>query len=156
MPKSTPDSAAASTPRQCGIDGAEKMIKISTMKANELRIGNWVDVNGKFCKVESISHDGINYTDETDHYEDQSYNYILWCSIFDPIPLTHEILKKAGFVSFEDGWYGLTPFRKGYMWTWNIYDRHLQWNGNIVPCQYLHQLQNLYFALTGEELNIEL
>jgi hypothetical protein len=27
---------------------------------------------------------------------------------------------------------------------------------NELPCEYLHQLQNLYFALTGEELEINL
>lgn len=48
-----------------------------------------------------------------------------------PIPLTNEIRKKAGdFVDFSA----------------NHYD-HIQ---------YVHQLQNLYFALTGEELNINL
>jgi hypothetical protein len=113
------------------------------MKANELRVGNWIiGCNGKYLQ---ICEDGMEILMGARNYGD-----------FDLIPLTHEILKKAGFVSFEDGWYGLTPFRKGYMWTWNIYDRHLQWNGNIVPCQYLHQLQNLYYALTGEELNIDL
>jgi hypothetical protein len=119
------------------------------MKANELRIGNWVDVNGKPCKVESISDDGINYTDETDHYEDESYNYILWCSIFDPIPLTLEILKKSGVswtaneVEMQDNQIAVSL--------------HLYFEGwNSPALHYVHQLQNLYFCLTGEELNIEL
>jgi hypothetical protein len=119
------------------------------MKANELRIGNWVDVNGKFCKVQSISDDGINYTDETDHYEDQSYNYILWCSIFDPIPLTPEILEKAGFEKGLNGYF----FKGGV--EYNL-KRHMLEGFGYCEILYLHQLQNLYYALTGEELNIEL
>lgn len=64
-------------------------------------------------------------------------------------PLTEEWLEK----------FGLSPD-----WTWKINEpvrgtifqdgKAYGWNHNI-PLQYVHQLQNLYFALTGEELTIK-
>jgi len=79
------------------------------------------------------------------------------------IPLTPEILEKCGFV--EDK-YNPGRFEK------EIDDQHKlvygSYDGIILECddtfynielskiQYVHQLQNLYFALTGNELNINL
>jgi len=71
--------------------------------------------------------------------------------IVEPIPLTEEWLVKFGFkrsstpnqltlgrfsyeLSYSDLYYGLSRMGK---------------------CKYLHQLQNLYFALTQEELEIQ-
>ena len=47
---------------------------------------------------------------------------------FEPIPITEELLIKFGFNEYV--------------------------NTNIYPIKYVHQLQNLYFALIGEELII--
>jgi hypothetical protein len=143
------------------------------MKANELRIGNWVDVNGKPCKVASISDDGINYTDETDHYEDESYNYILWYSIFDPILLTPEILEKAGAIritweneDFPSRYELSLGLSEGIDIWYDSYfdDFFLRSYGNDgydpiiekIKFYSLHQLQNIFYALTGEELEIKL
>lgn len=76
-----------------------------------------------------------------------------------PIPLTPEILEKAGFKKLSYDF----EFWKNSMWRLKQHKLNNEWYlthcGEEVDCikiKYLHQLQNLYFALTGEELNIEL
>jgi hypothetical protein len=76
-----------------------------------------------------------------------------------PIALTPEILEKCGFKLLSD-FYGL-QHTYGYIAilfensTLMIEDLHDD-SVNIKAPKYLHQLQNLYFALTGEELQIKL
>lgn len=71
-----------------------------------------------------------------------------------PIPLTPEVLEKAGFKQFEISWDLLIYYP-------DIYLRYE--NGSIkmgikhdTKVKHLHSLQNLIFALTGEELEINL
>lgn len=84
------------------------------------------------------------------------------------IPLTPEILEKAGFVSNRWGGWMLHLYDRDYLMcgvnmdvyidkptidqdgTWYDFDVH------VVECKYVHQLQNLYFALTNQPLKIEL
>lgn len=85
---------------------------MDTMKANELMIGNLVRVNKNVCikkdtvvKVKAI--DGDNFLREDglkgcatcevigDYFRS---TYGVWCEYLAPIPLTHEILTKNGFV----------------------------------------------------------
>jgi hypothetical protein len=118
------------------------------MKASELRIGNYhlykiVDVIDKrqewweSCKTDI--HDLI-ILDKKE------------CPNYAPIPLTEEWLLKLGFVSnpYQD------RYEKGRL--------HIEcdktkgeiclWIESMPHIKYIHQLQNLYFALTGEELTI--
>ena len=70
----------------------------------------------------------------------------------EPIQLTEDILLKCGFSKangYKQGGYEITTYEDGY-----ILDNGYQIMGKTFF--YLHQLQNLYFALTNEELNIEL
>ena len=77
----------------------------------------------------------------------------------DPIELTPEILKKCGFELSgarlneiqitELNEIQITEFEEGYILV--IYSEY-EYGKKI---KYLHQLQNLYFALTGQELTIE-
>lgn len=122
------------------------------MDVKQLRIGNWVAFNSnnpkdlvdKYCTV-----------DET-VFIDYSQGY----DLYDPIPLTPEILEKAGFELKVNGRQILninSLFEFG--------ESHEHPNSVILYChcrcasshiQYLHQLQNLYFILCGKELQIEL
>jgi hypothetical protein len=78
---------------------------------------------------------------------------------FNPIPLTPEILEKAGF-NMEgkyiwlkiDEAFELCTFASGTPGVGLYFEG--QWLGDTF--NYLHQIQNLFFALTGEELKIEL
>lgn len=114
------------------------------MKSNELRIGNYVNIDGDALYVTGSD---IAYFE----YNDKEYT---------AIPLTPEILEKAGFVSNS-----IVPFIKGrlaitarhdqdYIFEWCKRDD--QFGSPGTSFKYVHELQNLYFALTGEELPIEL
>ena len=114
------------------------------IQANELRTGNWVDVcNCLMEQVVEIYPDSIS-TLTRNHIVD-----------YMPIPLTPEILEGAGFKNGDKrlsrqmvlAW----SFGKEFWVENNDGDTILE-----IKCEYLHQLQNLYFALTGEELNIEI
>jgi hypothetical protein len=87
--------------------------------------------------------------------------------IGEPIPLTPEILEKCGFndsgESVGSHWYyklvsiptnhinvtyelSLFTTEEGGKYGINLEEQYFGY------CQFLHQLQNIYFALTGEEL----
>jgi hypothetical protein len=84
---------------------------------------------------------------------------------FEPIPLTEEWLIKFGFDKREssvcDAFYiGINPITKDWLfdivWLKNMMDYSYEgfpfYRNGHHKIQYVHQLQNLYFALTGEEL----
>lgn len=123
------------------------------IKANELRIGIRIN-EGMVVGItpsEIITIDGKHW-DVVD---------------IEPIPLTPEILEKCGFKRKEKSSdIGPTPedtYRAQGMPIFNYYYWNLDgfslsddfYHGTVkVTC--LHQLQNLYFALTGKELTISL
>lgn len=117
------------------------------MNVNELRIGNLV-----YHKDNPLPQkvDGI------DLYKIQS-EYISEYSMpdhFKPIPIVEELLLKFGFTKNEhdltlDNGYVLFrffPLVRGF---------EIVIEGQALPLYkyyYIHQIQNIYFALTGEEL----
>jgi len=125
------------------------------MKANELRIGSLVQFDpskdwangGADIEVESIATDGINIG-----YEQYVGRTIREFKDIAPIPLTELWLLKFGFES--NGAY-FTHSKEGLFELGKVDMAHI-WDGAFTgsPCKYVHQLQNLYFALTGEELKI--
>lgn len=137
--------------------------------ANELRTSNWIllDKDGGQIPYLVTSHD----IEEIESYGEDCH----------PIPLTPEILEKAGFEYYiHNGIASLGDIKKdGDTHEWSLpaqrTDGHdigssfsiIRWGNESEPfyfsshkirihIQYLHQLQNLYYALTGEELNIQL
>jgi hypothetical protein len=131
------------------------------MNFKELRIGNWVE-------DEDDSHDRWRVEKIEPGKEETKGMWFVnsrWTEDLQPIPLTPEILEKAGLV--KDKRSGVAMRTIAY--SDESYPCTLQVSGGGkmlvcrsgmysigAPCEYLHQLQNLYFALTGEELNIEL
>ena len=115
------------------------------MDVKELRIGNnIVDCYGSINTISSIHEGG------TIRFKDDTVCHIDKCK---PIELAEELLLKCGFV------------KKG---NWTFVNNNLKIKVSLcrtkfvfftyhfeVNVNYLHQLQNLYFALTGEELTIE-
>jgi hypothetical protein len=110
------------------------------MNASELRLGNWVDP--KFpMQVISIYKDEIlcNFEgNEADPWDFAPKD-------LDGIPLTDEWLANFGFK------------KEGMHQLWMSVDFWVQetkvgffYNG--IEIKHVHQLQNLYFALTGKEL----
>jgi len=116
------------------------------MEANELRIGNYVELLGKVRKVECIS----NLPARKEMYWLTCENMIDTKIIhFSPIPLTEEWLGKFN-------WNGYKPLHFNSNFEIDKQGR-LYCNGDYkgVNINYVHQLQNLYFALTGKELIIK-
>lgn len=110
------------------------------IKANELRIRNWIMVAG----TGELHPVQVNI--------DNLRQLIIAPEYAAAIPLTPEILERCGFEKEEPlGWY-----RKGFMDIFEGNPFHYASGNSLCPdLLYLHQLQNLYFALTGEELEIK-
>ncbi len=120
------------------------------VQAHELRIGNMVEYNSIFYEVWSIDKDYLELDSEA---ADSHADNIKTLSA-NPIPLTPEILEKYGFD--YDASYDVPKVQKGNLVLFG-YENEFGANfGHVtqldVHVKYLHQLQNLYFALTGEEL----
>lgn len=132
------------------------------IKPEDLRKGNYVNYYERPVFVESINSNGINIYATHDESLPSLYSSILKCEHefkdLEGIPLTEELLVKAGFENKHNGSYfelngiGLIIGYAvdGSFVTGNSFgSRHCHF-------WYLHQLQNLYFALTGTELTIKL
>jgi hypothetical protein len=113
------------------------------MEAKELRIGNL---------FRFISTNSIEYVSDikTNGLKTPVINNV---SIKDtePIPLTEEWLVKFGFVK-DKLEVGLYHFNDLEIFLPNYFTWKTQFINNI---KHVHQLQNLYFALTNEELTIK-
>lgn len=112
------------------------------INANELRIGNWI-LNGNDHPIEVGYHE-IKYA--TLHPGTQN-NY-------EPIPLTPEILEKCGFGKQDNNSHQLDTDVGFCLWGRNGEINVHAYEGDEIgeAVKHLHQLQNLYFALTGNEI----
>ena len=120
------------------------------MEAKELRVGNLVSVI--FAGHKTASYHKIVAEDIVDIANKKV------TSTPEPIPLTPEILEKAGFTNEDKLHAGANTWWKEGMGEYLsfYYDGFLKYELTGRSVKYLHQLQNLYFALTGEELEIKL
>jgi hypothetical protein len=121
------------------------------MKANEIRLGNLIYFpNGEVGKVNYETIRFLTITNEPINHK--------------PIPLTEEWLLKMGFdISSSSGYNIKNNGIEIDVWFNDdglINDIQISSTSisgaypNIKHFQYVHQLQNLYFALTNEELTI--
>ena len=127
------------------------------IESRELRIGNLVYFNDIIVEIASISNTGeelnIAYYDSVGIYD------YIDIRLLKPIPLTRERLDDFGFDTFQYGGQGNvtntgtlkdievclihnTIYRGGY--------RAINYK-----LEYVHQLQNFYFATENEELKIK-
>ena len=123
------------------------------MKASELRIGNWVETEGGFYQIDSILNKDRILVKIEDEYVGYDINQIK------PIPLTEEWLIKFGFdkrTNINDCNAYTSKIRAdidiieySYGFSADLEVEHLS------VLKYVHQLQNLIHALTGEELTIK-
>jgi hypothetical protein len=127
--------------------------------ANELRIGNLVEeeILGN-VRVHEILHNSVwvvcKHMNVDRTIEERSCKLIL--SDIKPIPLTPEILEKAGYVTKLIGGLPYYKLLKFEFLNGSLIPGGINFMSMDMPCEYVHQLQNLYFALTGNELEIEL
>lgn len=143
------------------------------MKAQELRIGNWVyvyeDGHNTYTKIKGVVIVGDRKIDgySSDFvYYDFGSSILTDCDgeeLVTPIPLTPEILEKFGFV-FEDnkstryGWYKRLNKQIWISWCRAEFIHLEDSDSNVlidIPCSYVHQLQNISYDFTGEELEFK-
>jgi hypothetical protein len=127
------------------------------LSANELRIGNLVnyyDVDEQGELLNIIDWQDLKWLSENE----KSFN-----AVHKPIPLTKEWLLKFGFedkqncfnlskrekLGHDFGDFAVSKYDDTQMKVWRG-DRYI----GVCHIQYVHQLQNLYFALTNEELTL--
>lgn len=115
------------------------------IKLNEFRIGNWFENDlGKYYQVNPLAYPVCLHDTE-------------WrAKNMQPIPLTPELLEKCGFEDDSPDQFSSAAFLLE-----KDNDEYLpltcdSWQPFANRIKYLHQLQNLHFALTGEELTINL
>ncbi len=133
----------------------KEFMKSGRMKANELRIGSWIYI------PQTKTNEQIGVIEENGRFTTKGYKSS-YSSIecLEPISLTEEWLLKFGFELLcrksPDGYKDtIFSMQKPY-WTLMQLDKGWGvqfWQGNKL--EYVHQLQNLYFALTGEELEMK-
>lgn len=120
------------------------------IQVNELRVNDFLLKNGKPCMIGADAicqigwnSDGLRHAHSKDKWE--------------PIPLTPEILENVPFETLYVGSRETTYWQQhkpdiDFVLTWYVKDGRIEWKGRKI--QYVHELQNLYFALAGEELDI--
>jgi len=125
------------------------------MKASELRIGNWINFNNKIGgQVHGVDINGnyqitpLFFRGEREDFEINNY--------YRPIPLNEEWLLKFGFEK-RSHLYSVDIDRYNKI-NYNS-DQKIFFSGQLGfsiqhDIQYVHQLQNLYKALTNEELKL--
>jgi hypothetical protein len=136
------------------------------MKPSELRIGNWVLAKPLFGNNKKFEHLLVASPNEIFRCYNNSKD-------FHPIPLTTEILEKCGFkkwgrddmprtLSYELGSMQIFPSNTfcdfdGYGFLHYKLPNPIDGKDESARFKFkhLHQLQNLYYALTGEELNYQ-
>ena len=124
------------------------------MKESELRIGNWVKVSDVKGPIQvSPLGEGLDF----------NFIFIGGNREVKPIPLTEEWLIKFGFYKNENGEPEIqTGHERGlsismsdnpYKYTaWHVLLTEFRYYPMNDRIEYVHQLQNLYHSLTGEEL----
>lgn len=111
------------------------------IQATELRIGNWVFSKNRVRKIISVSRSGIlllsgiGDSDVKDIY---------------PIRLSKELLLEFGFSELHDGIYKHKHLTEVFH---TLDEFFFRYDGKFISsCKYLHELQNIYFALYKAEL----
>ncbi len=139
------------------------------MKITELRVGDFIGMNlkefpqnlftvlevGETMKVVNF----ITTPDNTNLKRRESEYFDI--ADFEPIPLTEEWLVKLGFEETYKSQHTqrfdlISNTKFGYNKNLKTDIYYIRWIGeDFIHIKYVHQLQNLYFALTGEELIIK-
>lgn len=119
----------------------------------ELRIGNWVSYLGINTQINSIS------IGESCGYVSTFKSGVVTQNQIEPIHLTEELLLKCGFEKEQWGDEDEPPcfYNNGVVIdckTWDMNSFYL--SGYDIDVTSLHKLQNIYFCLTGNELDVKL
>lgn len=120
---------------------------MTELRAQDLRIGNWVyDVGGIPAQIKKLNDSGKILLDK-------------------PIPLTEDWLIRFGFEKPEYSPYWHSPHDDSSDYVTGLWDKHVfdlndmeyiinqnPYDADVVKCDSVHTLMNLYHSLTGTEL----
>jgi hypothetical protein len=128
------------------------------LKANDLRIGNYVTCGKENHIVSHIHHDDTIRVCKDK--EDSKYWSFYNLEVFKPIPLTEEWLTKLGLN--VNKWFCENSYcvvedkmdNTSYGWCMKVKNASHTKEIEFGYFKYVHELQNLFFALTREELKI--
>jgi hypothetical protein len=117
------------------------------MELKDLRLGNYIqDKSGNIKSVEALS--------STRGIEVEGANPL---EIYEPILLNSEWLLRLGFYASGSSWLHISKSSSGF--DVQLLDELYFLNSDGLPFSngftYVHQLQNLYYAMTGSELMVE-
>lgn len=119
----------------------------------ELRVGNLIEINGPFDAEDWRWFEATTITIKRVKLNRERYR---------PIPLTAEWLERLGFEGNINDGYALNGVELDYLTTEDNFQfeygipnakRGVAWI--LVDIKYVHQLQNLFYCLTGEELTVK-
>ena len=123
------------------------------MKAGELRIGNWfVGYDNKPFQWD-LTHFSMLVLEQNAPEVDEL--------IRGPIPLTEEILLKCGFELSDCHWDYWNPDEE-LSFCMTIFEDGMFFSAgegirlNKYPIEYVHQLQDIFYVITGKELEVKL
>ena len=124
------------------------------MKNTQLRRGNKVLHNGIEKTIDCISPGYVILLEDRKGTDD----FGQWVNLDEVefIPLTEEwLIEKMKFHKQNNQIYSIGL--KLFISWWNTNSIEIDINGEvlIINCKYVHELQNIYFALTGEELELK-
>lgn len=113
------------------------------IQSNELRVGSFYNYNDNPIKLDG-SLLATYLQNDTDLY-------------LYPIPLNKEWILKFEFELMKESEHTLDTYSKKGFQVWNKNSSELLFicNSMTIYLKFVHQLQNLYFALTNNELNIK-
>jgi hypothetical protein len=124
------------------------------MKANELRIGNFIkDSGGKVLRISWFERNKVCQEMWTQNKDMELHPLTEYFDSIRPISLTKEWIDRFDWFSIDEDKYTFRDIEyyqiseEGSLYFTNRY--------TCTEIKYVHQLQNLYFALTGEELDLK-
>jgi hypothetical protein len=125
------------------------------MKASELRIGNYVLLSGQLHKIIELLENESSCEWLITSPDIMIDNYLY--EEIKPIPLTEDWLVRFGFTNTSSN---IIHRRKDFnlpFFNLTMYNEDISFsqNGFKIIVKHVHQLQNLYFALTQKELEIK-
>ena len=130
----------------------ETAVMQSVLNPESLRLGNFILKNGKIYKITTLF-----FVDLHDGTVRENYNNSY---VIEPIKLTEEWLNKLGLNVnkwFCENSYCVVEDKTGdtsYGWCMKVQNASHTKEIEFGYFKYVHELQNLYFALTGRELTV--
>lgn len=111
------------------------MLAVRSLSVKDLRVGNYLQKDGVMVQIDARSL--FDIWEETKEYV--------------PIELSRDIMFRLGFEVFPWGWVKVSNNDFGVRLTLQSFSYEVSGN-NAVRLKFVHQLQNLFYCLTGEDL----